>query len=175
MLGKHPPHSGTCGRIQPTGVTGRRIPLSFGGISVCLPNKLPHQPAHKRCIGGNVGATQGPHGIAGRWCSHVRKCLEIIRRVHNHRRSLCFAVLNPEEVRGRGCLNWAKTGLHQAFHRPQYGPVAVSALGSGCTCPPTVIAFCPSCQCTPLPLSVQRAGARPLTLPPLATLVLRAL
>ena len=59
--------------------------------------------------------------------------------------------------------------------RPQYGQVAVSALGSCRACPATVIALCPWCQCSALPLSVRRAGARPLALPPLTTLALRAL
>ena len=31
---------------------------------------------------------------------------------------------------------------------PQYGQVSVSALGSGCTCPMAVIAFCPSSRST---------------------------
>ena len=54
--------------------------------------------------------------------------------------------------------------------RPQYGQVAVSALGSGRTCPATVLAFCPSCQRVARPWSVQRTDVHPLTLPPLAAL-----
>ena len=38
---------------------------------------------------------------------------------------------------------------------PQHGRVTVSALGSGRACPATVIAFCPWCQCTALPLGVR--------------------
>ena len=48
-------------------------------------------------------------------------------------------------------LSGAPTVLHVSWHSwdtgPQYGHVAVSALGSGCACPTAVIAFCPSCQC----------------------------
>ena len=57
----------------------------------------------------------------------------------------------------------------------QYGQGAVSALGSGRACPATVIAFCPSCQLVARPLSVRRTGVHPSTLPPLATLAVRAL
>ena len=59
--------------------------------------------------------------------------------------------------------------------RPQYGQVAVSTLGSGRACPAAVIAFCPSCQCSALLLSVRRAHVHPTTLPPLATLAVRAI
>ena len=55
---------------------------------------------------------------------------------------------------------------------PQYGQVAVSALGA---CPATIIAFCPSCQLMACPLSVKQTVVHPLTLPPLATLAVRAL
>ena len=58
---------------------------------------------------------------------------------------------------------------------PQYGQVAVSALGSGRVCPATVIAICPSCQCSVRPLGVRQTEVLPSTLPPLATLALRAL
>ena len=53
---------------------------------------------------------------------------------------------------------------------PQYGQVAMSALGSGRACPATVIAFCPSCQLVAHPLSVRRTGVHPSTLPLLSTL-----
>ena len=66
-------------------------------------------------------------------------------------------------------------GLGRGPGGPQYGPVAVSALGSGRACPATVIAFCPSCQLVARPLSVRRTGVHPSTLPPLATLAVRAL
>ena len=51
---------------------------------------------------------------------------------------------------------------HGGVFGPQYGPVAVSALGSGRACPATVIAFCPSCQLVARPLSVRRTGVHPL-------------
>ena len=58
---------------------------------------------------------------------------------------------------------------------PQHGQVAASALGSGRACPATVIAICPSCQCAAHPLSVRQTVVHPSTLPPLASLALRAL
>ena len=45
--------------------------------------------------------------------------------------------------------------LSKSLEGPQYGQVAVSALGSGRACPATVIAFYPSCQLVARPLSVR--------------------
>ena len=68
--------------------------------------------------------------------------------------------LGSEMARGRpggaGAEAWR-------WARPQYGQVAVSALGSGRACPATVIAFCPSCQLVARPLSVRRTGVHPST------------
>ena len=69
----------------------------------------------------------------------------------------------------------AVSGPTERCGRPQYGQVAVSALGSGRACPATVIAFCPSCQLVVRPLGVRRTDVHPSTLPPLAALAVRAL
>ena len=55
------------------------------------------------------------------------------------------------------------------------GPVAVSTLGSGRTCPTAVIVFCPTCQCSALPQGDLWAQVQPLTLLPLALLAFWAL
>ena len=48
--------------------------------------------------------------------------------------------------------------LGRAGRGPQYGQVAVSALGSGHACPTAVIAYCPSRQCSACPLRVPAGG-----------------
>ena len=70
-------------------------------------------------------------------------------------------------------VNGASFGVREGG--PQYGQVAVSALGSGRACPATVIDFCPSCQRVARPLSVRRTDVHPSTLPPLAALAFWAL
>ena len=69
-----------------------------------------------------------------------------------------------------GAQNPRREGAGSGGAGPQYGQVAVSALGSGRACPATVIAFCPSCHLVARPLSVRRTGVHLSTLPPLATL-----
>ena len=73
---------------------------------------------------------------------------------------------------GSGRGSWGRPAIQGP------GPAAPppgSALGCGSACPATFIAFCPSCQCSALPLGVRRTQVHPSTLPPLATLALRAL
>ena len=76
---------------------------------------------------------------------------------------------------GGGAVGGGGVGWRVEGGGAQYGRVAASALGSGRACPATVIAFCPSCQLVARPLSVRRTGIHPSTLPPLATLAVRAL
>ena len=65
-----------------------------------------------------------------------------------------FLVICMCRVLCRLCLNQQHTrdSSHVTIRGPQHGPVAVSALGSGRSCPTAVIAFCPfGCGSAPAP------------------------
>ena len=121
-------------------------------------------------IGGVCGVGGGGWGGTYHWLLHPAKATRVPRAMQHP--DLTSKPTSRQECRGQVSGQADALALQRG---PQYGQAAVSALGSGRACPATVIAFCPWCQFSALLLSVRRAGARPLTLPPLATLALRAL
>ena len=125
---------------------------------------------------------QGSRGFGGQQRAQGRKSHVGITQLHedllapgcNHRVHAYGKCSVGTQCGLRPCTELHYLGLEGA-ERPQYGQVAVSALGSDRACPATAIAFFPRCQYSVLPLSVRRANAHPLTLRPLSTLALRAL